>query len=461
MIKKNQSIINLLNMISDGLIIFLSYYISLFIRFVILDGVTYLPLWKYPFSVFIAVFSCIVVAAYYFLKMYGSYRFKKVGSENFTILSINGFAIISFMALLFLFRIEDFPRSLLVYYWAISSLLVILKRVAVRKILHFFRRLGYNQKHVIVVGNGHHAAQYIADINANPHLGITVNGYVSKFPKENLGQCLGAYEDLDSILEKNDIDELIVALEPHEIHFMKYVISCADKEGVRLSLIPFFNDYFPAHVRMEKIGKSKLIDMRATPLDNIFSAMIKRSMDIVGSAFGIILLSPVMLIAAIGVKLSSPGPVFFRQERIGLNKKPFKMLKFRSMRVNDRETTGWSTNSDPRKTRFGSIIRKYSIDELPQLFNVLKGDMSLVGPRPEVPHYVRQFKEDVPLYLVRQQIRPGMTGWAQVNGLRGDTSIEARVKYDIWYIENWSLLLDIKILLKTFFGGMINNETIN
>ena len=137
------------------------------------------------------------------------------------------------------------------------------------------------------------------------------------------------------------------------------------------------------------------------------------------------------------------------------------MLKFRSMKVNSTENTGWSTETDPRKTRFGSIIRKFSIDELPQLFNVLKGDMSLVGPRPEVPHYVRQFKEDVPLYLVRQQIRPGMTGWAQIHGLRGDTSIEARVKYDLWYIENWSLWLDIKILFKTVFGGMINNEKIN
>ena len=136
------------------------------------------------------------------------------------------------------------------------------------------------------------------------------------------------------------------------------------------------------------------------------------------------------------------------------------MLKFRSMRVNDAETTGWSTDKDPRKTRFGSIIRKFSIDEFPQLINVLKGDMSLVGPRPEVPHYVRQFKEDVPLYLVRQQVRPGMTGWAQVNGLRGDTSIEERVKYDIWYIENWSLWLDIKILWKTVFGGFLNSEVI-
>lgn len=461
MIKKNQKIINILNMLSDGIIIFLSYFVSLFIRFVVMKGTISLILWRYPYTLVAVLYSLSMVFFYYAMKMYGSYRFKAVGAENLTIVTINSIGVMSLMAVMYLLRLADFSRSVLMIYWAVSTVAIILKRFIVRKILHHYRRLGYNQKHVIIVGNGHHAFQYIEDLKRNPQLGITVDGYVSKYQKEGLGKCLGSYEELEAILRENDIDELIVALEPHEIHFMKYVISCADKEGVRLSLIPFFNDYFPTHVRMERVGKSKLIDMRATPLDNLMAGAVKRVIDICGSVFGIIVLSPVMLITAIGVKLSSPGPILFKQDRIGLNKKPFKMLKFRSMRVNTTEQTGWSTDTDPRKTKFGSIIRKFSIDELPQLFNVLKGDMSLVGPRPEVPHYVRQFKEDVPLYLVRQQIRPGMTGWAQVNGLRGDTSIEARVKYDIWYIENWSLWLDIKILFKTVFGGMINSEKIN
>ncbi|MBR6610329.1 MAG: undecaprenyl-phosphate glucose phosphotransferase [Oscillospiraceae bacterium] len=461
MIKKNQKIINILNMLSDGIIIFLSYFVSLFIRFVVMKGTISLILWRYPYTLVAVLYSLSMVFFYYAMKMYGSYRFKAVGAENLTIVTINGIGVMSLMAVMYLLRLADFSRSVLMIYWAVSTVAIILKRFIVRKILHHYRRLGYNQKHVIIVGNGHHAFQYIEDLKRNPQLGITVDGYVSKYQKEGLGKCLGSYEELETILRENDIDELIVALEPHEIHFMKYVISCADKEGVRLSLIPFFNDFFPTHVRMERVGKSKLIDMRATPLDNLMAGAVKRVIDICGSVFGIIVLSPVMLITAIGVKLSSPGPILFKQDRIGLNKKPFKMLKFRSMRVNTTEQTGWSTDTDPRKTKFGSIIRKFSIDELPQLFNVLKGDMSLVGPRPEVPHYVRQFKEDVPLYLLRQQIRPGMTGWAQVNGLRGDTSIEERVKYDIWYIENWSLWLDIKILFKTVFGGMINSEKIN
>jgi len=460
MIKRNQGIINLINMISDGILLIIAYYISLYLRFVVLDGTVSIALWSYPYSAITIIYGIVMVMIYRGIRMYGSYRFKAIGSENLTIILVNGMGVVALMAIMYIFRLEDFSRYVFLFYWLISSLLIITKRFVVRKILHHYRKLGYNQKHIIIVGNGHHAFQYIKDIENNPQLGITIDGYVSKYEKEGLGKCLGSYEELEQILRHNDIDELIVALEPHEIRFMKHVISCADKEGVRISLIPFFNDYFPTHVRMERVGKSKLIDMRATPLDNIMAAMIKRTMDIIGSIIRILIFSPVMIIAAIGVKMSSPGPVLFKQDRIGLNKKPFKMLKFRSMRVNEKEKTGWSKESDPRKTHFGSIIRKFSIDELPQLFNVLKGDMSLVGPRPEVPHYVRQFKEDVPLYLVRQQIRPGMTGWAQVNGLRGDTSIEDRVKYDIWYIENWSLWLDIKILFKTAFGGMINNEKI-
>ena len=232
----------------------------------------------------------------------------------------------------------------------------------------------------------------------------------------------------------------------------------AGKEGTHVSLIPIYNDYIPPHPEIDSFGRTRLINLRATPMDAFLGSFVKRFGDILLSFIMLVLLSPLMIVAAIGVKLSSPGPVFFRQQRVGKDKKVFSMLKFRSMRLNEEENTAWSKNIDPRKTKFGSFIRKYSIDELPQLFNVLNGDMSLVGPRPEIPFYVRQFKETVPLYLVRQQVRPGMTGWAQVHGLRGDTSIEERVKYDIWYIENWRLLLDVRILFMTIFRGAFKND---
>ena len=232
---------------------------------------------------------------------------------------------------------------------------------------------------------------------------------------------------------------------------MQDIIANSEKNGVKVSLIPFYTKFLPAHPVYDEIGDVSLINIRHIPLDNIGNAFIKRTMDIVGSLLLVLLTSPLMLFAAIGVKLSSPGPILFRQERVGLGKKPFYMYKFRSMRVNDQQTTGWSTNSDPRKTRFGSFIRKFSIDELPQFFNVLKGDMSLVGPRPELPFFVNQFKESIPLYMVKHQVRPGITGWAQVNGFRGDTSIKGRIEHDLYYIENWTFLFDIKILFMTIF----------
>lgn len=313
------------------------------------------------------------------------------------------------------------------------------------------------QEHYILVGNGRQAKQYLQDIANAPYSGIVIDGYVSKVEKPELGKCLGSYEELESIVDSLNPDGLVVALEPHETQFMKYVMDTAGKEGIYLQMIPFFNDYYPAHPTFELVGKTKLINLRATPLERAGNALAKRLMDIVGSLVLIIVCSPVMLAVAIGVKLSGSGSVIFCQERVGKNKKPFVMHKFRSMRDNT-DHDAWTVRNDARRTGFGRFIRKYSLDELPQLFDVLVGNMSLVGPRPELPRYVRQFKEDVPLYLVRQQVRPGMTGWAQVHGLRGDTSIEKRVEYDIWYIENWSLGLDIRILLKTAFGGMINNE---
>lgn len=462
MIKRNQKFINFLNMLSDGMIIVMSYFAAVYIKFNILDGVVSIDLWHYPYTLFPIIYALAVVIAYRAFRMYGSFRFKRELQEATWIFVINGVRILLAITILYLIKLFNFSRQALFIFYLLSSVLLVLKKWFVRRLMRVFRRHGYNQKHVILVGSGHLAHQYVEDIRNNPHLGITIDGYLSDREREELGKHLGKYEDLDRILDEMDPDELVTALEADEMKYIQYVIQCADKEGARLSMIPFYADYMPSHVVMNIVDNTKLIDMRATPLDNVALSSVKRLMDIIGSALGLILLSPLFIVTAVGVKLSSPGPVFFTQERVGLNKRPFQMLKFRSMRVNDESNTAWSTDNDPRKTRFGSFIRKYSIDELPQLINVLRGDMSLVGPRPEIPFYVEQFKETVPLYLIRQQVRPGITGWAQVHDLRGNTSIEDRVKHDIWYIENWSLGLDILILARTVFGAkFINSEVIS
>ena len=459
MIRKNQKLINLFNVLSDGVLVFAACFAALTMRFDVLDGSQSSILAHSEVYIAVAAgYSILLVIVYCCFHMYGSYRFKAPGEEIFTILLINGVGVLALMALLYFTRVVDFSRLAIFFFWLFSSLFVIGKRTIVRALLRHYRKLGYNQKHVILVGSGHFAHQYARDIQENPHLGFTLDGYVSGEVRPGLGKRLGSYEELEEILEHSDPDELIVALDPQEIGYMRPVLAAADKEGVRISIIPFYNDYFPSHPTIDVVGRTRLVNMRATPLDNLGWAMAKRGMDIVGALLLIVVTSPIMLAAAIGVKLSSPGPVIFKQNRVGKNKKVFKMWKFRSMRITGTEEIGWSTENDPRKTKFGSFIRKFSIDELPQFFNVLVGNMSLVGPRPEVPFHVNHFKEEIPLYLVRQQVRPGITGWAQIHGLRGDTSIEERVKCDIWYIENWSLGLDLKILFHTAFGGMVNDE---
>ncbi|MFQ8998989.1 undecaprenyl-phosphate glucose phosphotransferase [Allofournierella massiliensis] len=461
MIRKNQRLLNIVNCLLDIFLIALAYLLAVWLwlgvyrnnllnpAVVLLQNGAIFPALLY--GVFMA-------AIYYAFKLYGSFRFSTLLDETIALLKANLLGLLLIGMTLYLTRAVDFSRGVLVLFYVFSTGLVVLKRVTVRHFLRHFRMLGYNLKHVLIVGNGRLAFEYVDSLRRNPQYGYNVLGYVASSEKQSLGQYLGRYEDLPDLLAGPAVDEVIVALEPHETQFMNTIIASCEKQGAKIRIIPFYNDYIPSRPTVDVIGSVKLISIRTIPLDNMLNAALKRGMDIVGSLVLIVLTSPIMLIAAIGVKLSSPGPILFRQQRVGLNKKLFTMYKFRSMRVNASQDTGWSQNSDPRKTWFGSLIRKCSIDELPQFFNVLKGDMSLIGPRPEIPHFVEQFKETVPLYMVKHQVRPGITGWAQVKGFRGDTSIEGRIQCDIWYIENWSIFLDIKILFMTIFGGLFNTE---
>lgn len=477
MIRRNQSILNAVNCITDFFITLAAYALAVLIRYEFLHGYYSFDPFEAKFILIILLYAAAAITAYFIAGLYRSFRFKRIGAENIKIALINAVTVLMLMAVYFMLHVDNASRWMLVIFWLLSSVLIIAKRALVRSILQSMRRTGKNLKHIVIAGNGRLAAQFVSDIKNHPEYGIWIDGYAAAASSRALDESivgshsaeaqksaksayLGDFDHLPAILANDGLDSLIVALEPQDTDKMQQVLAAADKEGTRVELIPFYNDYIPTHPSIEPVGKSKLIDLRATALDNLGWAFAKRLADIIGSLLLIVITSPLMLICVIGVKLSSPGPVFFKQERIGKGKKPFKMLKFRSMRVNDTQDSAWSTNGDPRKTGFGSFIRKYSIDEIPQFFNVLAGDMSLVGPRPEIPFHIRHFKEDVPRYLVRQQVRPGITGWAQIHGFRGDTSIEGRVEYDIWYIENWSLGLDIRILWDTVFKGKFKNEEI-
>lgn len=457
MIKKNQRQINRLHILSDGVLIWLSYLFAAWLWLDVVKGdsanmAAISGLHDYLVAALYAVWTVIVMAAF---RLYRHTRLTSDLREAGTVVMSSAVALVSAAALLYLFRLEDFSRGVLGVFFVTSCAALNLKRVAMRITLKRMRARGYNQKHVVVVGGGTLAARYTETVASMPHLGIHVECSVSRRKDETAKELQSR---LEAEIHGDGIDEVVVALGPDEIDQMVPVIQICEKCGTKTSVIPFYNDVIPTQPTIDAVGDLKLVQLRTTPMDEPVNAFVKRAFDIVCSLILILLTSPIMLVAVIGTKLSSPGPILFKQERVGLNKKNFMMYKFRSMKVNNTQDTGWSGSVDDRRTKFGSLIRKTSIDELPQFFNVLKGDMSIVGPRPEVPFYVEQFRESVPLYMVKYQVRPGITGWAQINGLRGDTSIPDRIRHDLWYIEHWTFWLDLKIIFRTAFGGMINAE---
>ncbi len=455
MIRKNQRQLNWINAFSDGVLVLLSY---LFASWLWLDVVRQgsnmagLENWYSGMGWAAALYAVCTVLILHAMKVYRTTRIKKRHVELRNICLGNALALIIVAAGLYLFRLQDFSRGVLGVFYLTVCTTLLGKRIVLRALLRRMRSKGYNLKHILVVGNGTLAQRYVEAVAADETLGIRV--------REMVPVGVELIPQLEKRLSNQGIDEVILALAPEEIGVTIPVIQQCEKSGVKMSIVPFYNDVIPTRPTVDLVGDMKLIQLRTTPLDEPINSVFKRGFDILASIIGLIILSPLLLVLALLVKLSSPGPVLFRQERVGRNKKNFQMLKFRSMKVNAEQDTAWSKAGDNRRTWIGSFMRKVSIDELPQLINVLKGDMSLVGPRPEIPHFVEQFAETVPLYMVRNQVRPGITGWAQVNGLRGDTSIPDRIKHDLWYIENWSFGLDMKILFMTVFGGMVNGETV-
>ena len=457
MIQRNQRLLNRLNALSDAGLVLLSYLLAtwLWLDVISRDQVNLAHIRGLRSGALLAalIYAAWTVLLLWSFRIYRTSRTHQARLQTGRILAGNAIALLTAAAGLYLFRLQDFSRGVLAVYFVISSGALIAKRAVLQAVLRYARSRGYNLKHMLVIGGGEMAQRYIRNVESRPWLGIHVAG------------CFPPDEALLSRLEKRlhgvGIDEVILALEPEEVGVTQDVIEVCEKCGTKICVIPFYNDVIPTRPTIDMVGEIKLIQLRTTPLDDPLNAFVKRAFDAAVSLLLLVILSPLFLVLAIAIKLSSPGPIFFRQERIGLNKTPFVMYKFRSMKVNDRQDTAWSTSMDDRRTRIGALLRKTSLDELPQLFNTLKGDMSLVGPRPEIPYYVEQFRETVPLYMVKYQVRPGMTGWAQVNGYRGDTSIPARVEHDLWYIENWSLGLDLRILFRTAFGGMVNGEKVS
>ena len=462
MIKRWQRILNQVNRLIDFVIVGVSYVgATCFWLLVVRHDPQNIALLPSSLLLFALIFALASVFGYQIAKLYDSVRGKSFQFDIKWVMIVNAVVVLGGGALLYLFRLTDFSRAALALFYALASVLVLTKRMLVRVVLSRYRAKGYNLKHVVLIGNGALAQKYMETILSAPQFGYTIDGYIGKKDSLNRLPWLGEWAEVGTeVISNISLDEVVVALEVEQSSLMPQIIAATEKYGTKISIIPYYNDYIPSSTTIQTLGDCKLLSLRTTPLDFPGNAVVKRLFDIVSSLILIVITSPIMLFATVGTLLSSPGPIIFKQTRVGKNKRLFQMYKFRSMRVNAQENTGWTKSDDPRKTRFGSLMRKTSIDELPQFFNVLKGDMSLIGPRPEVPHYVEQFQETIPLYMLKHLVRPGITGWAQVNGYRGDTSIEGRVKHDIWYIEHWSLWLDLRICIRTVFGGIINQEKV-
>jgi len=354
----------------------------------------------------------------------------------------------------------DYPRLMMLYTLILTIILVTLGRLIHSRLQWLLLARGWGRRKVLLVGSGDVGQMILHKIRQSPRLGYEVAGFINGIVGSVVmgTPVLGQVQDLPQLIEEHGVGEVIICLPEASHGEVLNVISLCEREKVSIRVFPDVFQIMASEVSIDDLGGLPLLTMRDVALRG-WRLTVKRAMDVAISGSVLVIISPLMLLTALMIKLDSRGPVFFIQERTGLDGRPFHMLKFRSMRQDaEAHGPGWTTENDPRRTRLGAIIRKLSVDELPQLINVLLGDMSMVGPRPEQPAYVEQFRRNIPRYMDRHREKAGLTGWAQVNGLRGDTSIAERTKYDLWYIENWSLWLDINILIRTVLQGITDQS---
>ena len=436
---------------------YISFLLAYYIRFYLLHGTP-----SYGFKVYFAMGFAVALLHYviYSLFFYPQTNlYRRFGKQVQRTILCEALCAGMTLSFLFLVDLQNISRIAVFISAGVSTLLISIKHYIVMRVYATLLRSGIYQRTTLLIGEGSTAHRYASIVINEPEAGHHLVGYVADETLYVNSKRLGNYDALEHILFSTPVDEAIIALPASKYVLLDGIIALCEKYGVPLRIIPCYEERVSYQIVTSKFEDIQMIGIRDIPLNRLYNAFVKRAFDIVVSLSALILLSPLMLITAIGVRLSTHDTVFFAQTRIGKNKKPFKMLKFRSMKPNTGEDSAWSTSEDDRRTFFGALIRKLSIDELPQLINVLKGDMSIVGPRPEIPHFVEQFRDEVPLYMIRHMVKPGITGLAQVSGYRGDTSIRGRIDCDIAYIENWTIWVDVRIILRTF-TAMINNETL-
>ncbi len=456
MIKSHQKSFHRLQMLADMLVVAAVYVLAYFFRFYVLNSDVAHKSFLYYLNYLIYIIPGYAVI-FYSMGLYSGRHTRSRVKYIVDVVWSNALAVIYVLALLYLLKEVDISRRFIALFAAANCVLDIAVRFVLHKIFSFLRKSGRNLKHILIVGYSKTAEGYIDRVRANPQWGYSIKGilddYMAPGTRYKGALVIGKISELEEKLEELSPDELIIALRFENYGMLADIVALGEKAGIHTRFAPDFQKVITTNPEIEDMDGLPIINIRRVPLENMGNRMIKRLGDILFSLLAIIILGIPMIVIAILVKATSKGPVIYKQTRVGLNRREFEMYKFRSMRVMDEkeEKKEWTTWKDDRVTKVGKFIRKTSLDELPQFFNVLKGDMSIVGPRPERPYFVEKFKEEIPRYMIKHQVRPGITGWAQVNGYRGDTSIIRRIDYDIYYIENWNVGFDLIIMIKTLF----------
>jgi Undecaprenyl-phosphate glucose phosphotransferase len=403
------------------------------------------------------------ISVFALMRVYEARRMLGRFHELQLLLKAHGVALLGFIAITYLFEEYRYSRVVMLYFAALGSVTIATFRLSMRNALRSLRARGFNLRYVLAVGEGSLMEGLIQRLELFPELGLRVKGLVTR-EESSIGSIrgvpvVGHFGDLAGLVRSSHVDEVLIALPSAQSEDLNQLLAMLDNETVDIRIVPDLLRFVTLRCDIEEFNGLPIVRINDSPLVG-WGAMGKRVTDIVLSSVALVLLSPLLLLLAILIKVTSPGPVLYVQERMGLDGRSFPMLKFRSMRADAEDASGpvWAQAADNRRTAFGTFLRKTSLDELPQFWNVLLGDMSLVGPRPERPIFVNQFRTQVPHYMLRHKVRAGITGWAQVNGWRGNTSLDRRIECDLFYIRNWSYALDLKILILTLWKGFIHKN---
>lgn len=465
MLKEHSQIFITLLFLVDLLLIALSWILAYLVRFnlPLIKVIKDIPPWEQHLPLLILLIV-ICAAVFHMMAIYRPMRFASIYREIKELWKAITISLVLFIFFAYFFKEYRYSRLTIIYFWGISILSLSLSRLVSRYLLKVFRKKGMNLRYVLVVGEGELLERLLMSFHQHPELGLKPLGILTEeadsINKTIRGvEIIGTYESLPETVREKGVDKVFIALPFQRHEKIRDLLNSLKDELVDINVVSDLYDLFQLRGGIEEIDDLPIINIREAPLQG-WGRIFKRLLDILISLLGLIILSPLFLLIALLIKMTSKGPVFYKQKRMGFGGNIFEMIKFRSMIVDAEKETGsiWAKEDDPRRTPLGKILRRTSLDELPQLWNVFKGEMSIVGPRPERPELIERFKEAIPNYMLRHKIKAGMTGWAQVNGWRGNTSLEKRIEYDIYYIEHWSFAFDIKVLLLTLFKGLINRN---